>query len=164
MDKIRIIWIRILCGAGMIVLLGFMSLFFGCAGYGKMPDIIVYKYDYQAKPPALSPGTMPLPGPPPLADYQTVYDSSFDDPSLVIFKNDSYRKVRIWIDKGKQPIILEPYGATSDLHLGVGEHLVRVAIEKPTAVHGIWTVNQEFTVYVHPEGEAQIFHIYESGY
>src|SRR3989338_1202528 len=124
MDKTHYIiwWIRILCGAGMIVLLGFMSSFFGCAGIrqtakepvhaesgggitvwkiplvgfgewgnygGQAPQIIVHKYDYHAKPPALSPGTTPLPSAPFLADYQTIYDSSFDDPSLVIFKNDS---------------------------------------------------------------------------
>jgi hypothetical protein len=68
-----------------------------------------------------------------------IYNSSWDDPVLVIFKNDSYRKVIIEID-GQKPIILRAYGATADLCLGVGERRARLVIEKPTATHGIWEV------------------------
>lgn len=128
---------------------------------GEVPDVIIHKYDYQARPPALAPGTPPgTPIAPPVVDYSTIYSSAFDDPSLVIFKNDSYRKVRIEIDAQK-PILLDPYGATANLHLGPGEHKVKIVIEKPTIAHGTWEVTRFFTIYISPERRSQIFHIYD---
>lgn len=133
---------------------------FGGWGTGGTPDIIVYQYNYQAKPQTTSQGTMLSPGMPPPVDYPTIYNSAWDDPSLVIFKNESYRRVKIQIDK-QRPITLEPYGATADLHLDRGEHNIRIAIEKPTAAHGIWEEIQFLTVYIRPDGRSQIFHIYD---
>lgn len=147
-------------GLGLLAVAGLS----GCATTG-MPGVVVHKYDYQAKPPAgQAPGAPPSPpsSQPAAVDYQTIYGSAFDDPSLVIFKNDSYRKVKIDIGGQKKPIVLEPYGATTNLYLGLGSHSVRVIIEKPTAVHGTWRVVQFFTIYIRPEGKAQIFHIRDS--
>ena len=132
----------------------------GCATT-DLPSVIIHKYDYQARPPAVAPGTPPGPptAPPPV-NYTTIYSSAFDDPSLVIFKSDSYRKIRIEID-GQKPIELQPYGATSNLHLGLGEHQVKIVIEKPTIAHGTWDVTRFLTLYISPEGRSQIFHIYD---
>jgi len=129
---------------------------------GGVPSVIVHQYSYQAQPPALAPGTPPTPpwsGLPPV-DYPTIYSSSWDDPSLIIFKNDSYRKIRIEID-GQRPIVLAPYGATTDLHFEVGEHRARLIIEKPTAAHGTWEVVRFFPISIRPEGRSQIFYLYD---
>lgn len=135
----------------------FLILLVGCSS--QAPTVVVHWYDYQAKPPALAPGTPPAP---PTAlepvNYQTVYDSGWDDPTLVIFRNDSYRKVRIEIN-GQQPIVLEARGITPDLHFGLGEHRVRIVTEKPTAAHGIMEVVRFCTVYIRPEGRSQIVHV-----
>ncbi len=128
---------------------------------GGMSSVIVHKYDYQVRPPALAPGTPATPPwLPPAVDYPTIYQLAWDDPSLVIFKNDSYRRVRIEIDD-KKSIVLGPYGATSNLHLGIGDHPVRITIEKPTANHGAWEMVRFLKVYIRPEGRSQIFHIYD---
>ena len=128
----------------------------------EVPSVIVYRYDYQAKPPALAPGTPPTPpwARPIPVDYQTIYQSTWDDPTLVVFKNDSYRKVWVEID-GQRPIVLQPYSATANLYLGVGEHQVRITIEKPTAAHGTWKLIQFFKINISPYGRSQIFHIYD---
>lgn len=133
---------------------------FGSWGVGGTPNIIIYQYNYQAKPQVAPPGTPLSTTAPAPVDYQTIYGSSWDDPSLVIFKNESYRRIKIQIDKQK-PIALEPYGATADIHLGRGEHNVRIAIEKPTAAHGIWEEIQFLTINISPSGRSQIFHIYD---
>lgn len=136
----------------------------GVGGWGSNIDggvssVIVHQYDYQARPPALAPGTPPSPPWMPSAvDYKTVYQSAWDDPTLIIFKNDSYRKIRIEID-GQKPVVLEPYGATSDLHLGIGDHPVRITIEKPTAAHGTWKVMRFSKIYIRPEGRSQIINL-----
>lgn len=128
---------------------------------GQAPSVIVHKYDYQVKPLALATGTPPNLGTAPPVDYQTTYESAWNDPTLVIFKNDSYRRVRIEIN-GRRPIILEAYGATADLHLGIGEHRVRVTIEKPTATQGALELVRFFSIFIRPESRSQIFHIYDS--
>ena len=130
-------------------------------------------YTYQAQPPALPPGTPPTPpSPPPQpttvvvvappvppVSYRTIYESAWDDPSLVVFRNDSYRKVRIELD-GQMPIILGAYGITANLHLGIGEHKAKISIEKPTAAHGTWEVVRLVPIFIHPEGRSQIVGIY----
>jgi len=129
---------------------------------GGLPSVIVHQYSYQAQPPALPYGTPPTPpwvGPIPV-DYQTIYQSAWDDPTLVVFKNDSYRKVRIEID-GQRPIVLSPYGATSDIHLGLGEHRVRLTIEKPTRAHGTLEVVKFFKIRISPCSRSRIIHIYD---
>ncbi len=172
----------------LIFVIGLFIIFFGCAGAQKTaqeplhaetgggitiwkipivgiggwgtnttPDIIVYKYNYQTQPPPTPPGAQPSP---PAVDYSTIYGSAWDDPSLVIFKNESYRRIKIQIDKQK-PIALEPYGATANLHLDKGEHKIKIAVEKPTAAHGIWEDIRFFTINVSPSGHSQIFYIYE---
>lgn len=126
-------------------------------------QVIVHRYDYQVKPQSLPPETPPSPptsqAMPAPVDYQTVYKSAWDDPTLIIFKNDSYRKLRVEINS-QRPIVLESYGATADLHLGVGEHRVRLVIEKLTAAHGTLEVIRFFKIYIRPEGHSQIFYIY----
>ncbi len=99
-----------------------------------MPLIIIHKYDYQAQPTPAAPGTPPLPPnasvPPPPVAYKTVYEGTFDDPTLVVFVNQSYRVVRIQI--GDEPEIkLGPYQATANLHLAPGEYNIRKTVEKP---------------------------------
>lgn len=133
----------------------------GSGSYKQAPNVIVHKYNYTAKPQPMPPGTPPTPPwMPPIVNSPTIYNSSWDDPSLVIFKNESYRRALIQIDRQK-PIVLEPYGATSDLYLGIGEHRVRLTVEKPTAVHGVWEEVDIFSIYISPEGRSQIFYIYD---
>lgn len=142
-----------------VLIIAFVFAFGGCAVEGGMPSVIIHQYNYQAQPPALAPGTPPNPpwtGP---VDYPTIYNSAWDDPTLVIFKNDCYRKIRVEID-GQKTIVLGPYGATADLHLGVGQHRVRVVIEKPTATQGTLEVLRFFQISIWPEGQSQIFHVY----
>jgi hypothetical protein len=135
----------------------------GCA---TTTPIMVHKYDYANPPAGLAPGTPPSPPGTQSAgqNYQKIYGSGFDDPSLVIFKNDSYRTVKIDISGSGQkgPIILEAYQATPNLHLGLGDHSVRILIEKPTAAHDTWQVIQFFTISIRPEGRSQIFRIYDA--
>lgn len=155
-------------GAGITIwkvpILGFGG--WGGDSYGRVPDIIIHRYDYTVKPPPTPPGAPPTPPTaiPPAADYQTIYSSVYDDPSLVIFNNKSYRNIKITID-GQSPIRLEPYRSTSNLHLGQGDHRTVIEIERPTAAHGIWTTTRSFTIRVRPEGRSQIFDIYDdNGY
>lgn len=135
----------------------------GCAGPGG-PSTIINQYEYAL--PAPTPSVMSLnPNFDPNAplspvDYQTIYASSFDDPTLVVFNNKSYRKVKIIIDSQK-PIELTAYQTTADLHLGVGEHRAKIVLEKPTQAHGTLEVIREFRVEIRPEGRSQIFYIYD---
>lgn len=146
--------------------LSYFLLIVFLAGCATSPPVIVHRYDYATPPAGLAPGTPPSPpGTQPAGqNYQKIYGSSFDDPSLVIFKNDSYRKVKIDISGSGQkgPIVLEAYQATSNLYLGLGDHQVRILIEKPTAAHGTWQVVQFFTIRIQPEGKSQIFNIYDA--
>jgi len=104
----------------------------GWFGYGA-PSIIVHQYDYQAQSQATPPGTPPTPpttNSSPSVDYKTNYETAFDDPTLVIFANQSYRVIRIRI--GDEPEIrLGPYRATTNLHLAPGEYNIRKTVEKP---------------------------------
>lgn len=125
------------------------------SGYGTS-SIIVHQYNYQTKPQALAPGTPPSPPSMPMpVDYPTVYQSAFDDPTLVIFKNDSFRKVKIEID-GNAPISLDPYGATTDLHLNFGPHRAKI-----TTIKNTYFGEKEMVVYrnfrVDLYGRSQIF-------
>ncbi|MEK7162944.1 MAG: hypothetical protein AAB696_01515 [Patescibacteria group bacterium] len=120
--------------AYIILLIALSVIFPGCARY---PQVIVHKYDDYA------------------VNYQTIYGSAWDDPTLVIFKNDSYRKVRIEID-GQKPIILNSYSATANLYFGIGEHQVRLVIEKPTAAHGTWEVIRFLKISIQPWNRSQI--------
>lgn len=144
-----------------VFVMSVLPLLVGCATNGGAPGVLIHQYSYQAQPPALPPGTPPPPPvpQPALVPYETVYESAWDDPSLVIFRNDSYRKVRIEID-GKPPIVLDAYGITADLHLGIGEHRAKVNVEKPTAAHGTWEVVRLFSIFINPEGRSQVIGIY----
>jgi len=151
----------IACIAVLIAISVTLLVVSGCAWTPQKPTVVVHKYDYQTRPPALSYGTPPLPPwMPPAVDYQTIYESSWDDPTLVIFKNGSYFNVRIEVDE-KKPMTLVAYGATANLHLGVGEHKVRQTTKKPTQAHGTLEVIKFFTIYIRPEGRSQIIHVYE---
>jgi len=136
------------------------------AGCATSTPVISHRYDYSQPPAGLASGTPPSPpnGQPVAPNYQTIYGSAFDDPSLVIFKNDSYRRVKIDISGSGQkgPIVLEAYQATSNLHLGLGDHHVRILIEKSTAAHGTWQVVQFLTIQIRPEGKSQTIRIYDA--
>jgi hypothetical protein len=129
--------------------------------------VIVHKYDYQVRPPALTPGTPPTPPDkvPEIVDYQTVYPelsgSDWGDPTLVVFKNESYRTIRLYVDGRPDKIPLMGYQATADIHLPVGEHRVRMVIEKPTRAHDTLEVVRFFTISIRPEGRSQIFYLYD---
>jgi hypothetical protein len=99
------------------------------------------------------------PGRPPVASPM-VYGVGQDDPSLVIFRHRTNRRVRIEMD-GDPPIVVEPRGVSKNVHLGLGEHGVRVIVEKPTAYHGVWEVVRFWTIVIRPEGGRQIFEIVE---
>lgn len=149
----------------------FLALFllYGCAdmdSWVQTPSVVVHRYDYQAQPPALAPGTPPSPPDkaPEIVDYRTVYlessGSDWGDPTLVVFKNESYRGMRFSID-GQPEIKLAGYQPTVDIHLPIGEHRVRLVIEKPTAAHGTLEVIRFFPISIRPESRAQIFHLYD---
>lgn len=125
------------------------------------PSIVVHQYNYSAMPITTPAGTLPnlSTAGPPMAGYQTIYGSAWDDPTLVVFKNNSYFRKRIAID-GQRPIILEPYGVTPNMHFGVGRHQVRVVTEKPTRAHGTLEAVRVFSFSVRPEGRSQIIHLY----
>ena len=135
------------------------------SGY-NMPLIIIHKYDYEAKPPALTPGTPPLPPsvsiPPPVA-YKTSYESAWDDPTLVVFVNQSYRVVRIQI--GDEPEIrLAPYQATANLHLAPGEYNIRKTVEKPVKLGqgAVFDWVTFFKLNVTLNGRSQIINLYDN--
>ena len=130
--------------------------------------VIVHRYDYSIPPAGLSPGTPPSPPHTRSAapNRQKIYESSFDNSSLVIFKNDSYQKVKIDIDGGrhkkpKKPIVLEAYQATPDLRFDEGSYKVRILIERLVADKSVWRLAHRFTFQIRPEGRTQIFHIYD---
>jgi len=125
------------------------------------PSVIVHRYDYSAVPITTPAGTLPnlSTGGPPMVGYQTIYGSAWDDPTLIVFKNNSYFRKRIAVD-GQQPIILEPYGVIPNMHFGVGRHQVRVITEKPTRAHGTLEAVRVFSFSVRPEGRSQIIHLY----
>jgi len=138
----------------------------GCVSY-DVPSVIVHKYDYQAQPPALSPGTPPSPPTkegPAIVNYRTVYQESsgsdWGDPTLMVFKNESYRVMRLSIN-GQPEIKLAGYQATADIHLPLGEHRVKVVTEKPTRAHGTLEVIRFLLISVRPEGRSQIFYLYD---
>lgn len=145
--------------------------------FGTVITVHQYGVGGQVQPPPSPPGTPPTPpvamaavAPatpvagvilPPKPSYQTVYKSAWDDPTLVIVRNDSARFVRIKIGATKEEIRLAPYQATADLHLDVGEHRLRITIERPTASFGMKTVERFASVFVRPDGRSQIVSIYD---
>ncbi len=134
------ITIVLLLAVGLLFFLAFV----GCVG--QAPQVIIYKYDYRVKPPALAPGeSPPPPGIPPVADYPTKYPGQFEDPSLVIFRN-NLSSLPVWfrIDKGPE-FKLEPDEITADKHFGRGKHIVRVKIKIPTGLGEIWEKNETYS-------------------
>lgn len=144
----------------------------GMLGYGS--QVVVHQYNYQVQPAPSPPGTPPsppaqssqpqpsaTPPPAPPVPYPTIYQSAWDDPTLVVFTNQSARTIRITIDD-QQEIKLAGYQATADLHLGVGEHRVRLVVEKPTAAFGtLEVVRFPPPILIRPEGRSQIIYIYD---
>ncbi len=132
--------------------------------------ITVHQYGAQTQPPPAPPGTPPAPPqlqpsgaavPPRAVSYQTVYPSKWDDPTLVVIQNQSPRFVRVKIDAAKEEIRLSPYQATADMHFDVGEHRLRVTVEKPTATFGMKTVERFVSLIVRPDSRSQIISIYD---
>lgn len=145
--------------------------------FGTVITVHQYGVGGQVQPPPAPPGTPPTPpvalavAPPPLpsgvavplpkVSYQTVYPSKWDDPTLVVIQNQSSRFVRVKIDAAKEEIRLAPYQATADLHLDVGEHRLRMTIERPTANFGVKTLERFVSLIVRPDSRSQIIQIYE---
>lgn len=128
--------------------------------------VVVHKYDYQARPPALPYGTPPSPptAPPPtripVMPKEQSLQSSWDDPSIVVFKNGLPFETELEIDGGKIAYNLEPYGITPDIPLPIGRHKVKFVIKKPTATYDTWKVVRFLEIDIRPEGRSQIFYIY----
>ena len=131
--------------------------------------ITVHQYGTQTQPQPAPPGTPPTPPviqpsgaavPPQTVSYKTVYPSKWDDPTLVVIRNDSSSFVRIKIDDSKEEIRLAPYQATVDLHLDVGEHRLRITVERPTAVFGTKTVERIQNIIIRPDSRSQIVSVY----
>ena len=145
--------------------------FWGQDGWwgGGVPSVIIHKYDYQAQPPGLAYGTPPSPptAGPPAVDYKTMYESAWDDPTLVVFVNQSYRVIRLQI--GDEPEIrLEPYQATVNLHLAPGEYNIRKTVEKPTRLkvdgknaNAVFDWLTFLKIYVRLDGRSQIIYLYD---
>jgi len=145
--------------------------FWGQDGWwgGGVPSVIIHKDDYQAQPPGLAYGTPPSPptAGPPAVDYKTMYESAWDDPTLVVFVNQSYRVIRLQI--GDEPEIrLEPYQATVNLHLAPGEYNIRKTVEKPTRLkvdgknaNAVFDWLTFLKIYVRLDGRSQIIYLYD---
>lgn len=133
-------------------------------------NITVHEYGTSVQPQPSPPGTPPTPPvlqksgvavlPQPVS-YKTVYPSKWDDPTLIVIQNQSPRFVRVKIDGAKEEIRLAPYQPTTDLNFDVGEHRLRVIIEKPTASFGIKTTERIIPVVIRPDGRSQIISIYD---
>ncbi|MDO8664685.1 MAG: hypothetical protein Q7K44_04045 [Candidatus Liptonbacteria bacterium] len=132
--------------------------------------ITVHQYGVQTQPPPAPPGTPPTPPalqpsgaavPPQTISYKTVYSSKWDDPTLVVIQNQSARFVRVKIDDAEEEIRLSPYQATTDLGFDVGEHRLRVTIEKPTAAFGMKTVERLVSFIVRPDSRSQLVQVYD---
>lgn len=167
-----------------IPVLGIGGWGLGQLGSPGMPSIIVHKYDYQAKPPALAPDTPALSpdtesniggeivdyrtpksapkqiGPPPV-NYKTVYESAWDDPTLIVFVNQSYRVIKIQIADEKE-IKLGPYQSTANLHFAPGEYSIRKTVEKPTGMGTVFDWVTFFKVSVALNGRSQILYLYDN--
>lgn len=110
----------------------------GIGGWGtdasQAPSIIVHRYDYRAQPPVLPEGTPPsVPAAPTAVNYKTLYPvTPFDDPTLVVFVNNSERiTFRIAIDH-YEPFTLTPDQSAANIHLDIGEHIVEITGETQT--------------------------------
>lgn len=139
----------------------------GLSGSGSgISSVIVHKYDYQVQPPSLAPDVPPSPpisaGPPPV-DYKTIYESAWDDPTLVIFVNRSYRVIKIQIGDESE-IKLAPYQATTNLHLTPGEYLIRKTVEKTVKLGAgaIFDWVTFFKINVTLDNRSQIFYLNEN--
>lgn len=144
--------------------------------FGTVITVHQYGVGGQVQPPPAPPGTPPTPPVavaaatpmtpmagvviPPKPSYPTVYKSAWDDPTLVVIRNDSSSFVRIKIDGSKEEIRLAPYQATVDLHLDVGEHRLRITVERPTAVFGTKTVERIQNIVIRPDSRSQIVSVY----
>ena len=143
--------------------------------FGTVITVHRYGVGGAIQPPPAPPGTPPTPpvaiaaaAPitqagvvlPPAPPYPTVYGSAWDDPTLVVIRNDSSSFVRIKIDGSKEEIRLAPYQATADLHLDVGEHRLRITVERPTAAFGTKTVERIQNIIIRPDGRSQIVSVY----
>jgi len=156
----------------IIALIIFPFFLSGCAesGYG-VPSIVVHQYNYQVQPPALAPDTPPssplikmtdLPSlPVSSVNYKTIYESSFDDPTMVVFVNRSWRPMRVQIDDEPE-FPLGPYQATTNIHLPPGEHLIRKTVERPTKLGGAifdWVTFTRININIALNGRSQVIYL-----
>lgn len=133
----------------------------GFGGYSLGgPPVVVNRYDYPSIPPRTS-GGMPVEPPPPLM-YQTVYPPApFEDPTLVVMKNTSYRAILWWsIDGGKETILL-PGQITADIRVDVGDHTIRYRGEVLTGLGPRQIPERVFPLRIDPRGRAQFIHLSE---
>ncbi len=153
---------------------------------GGLP-VVIHQYTYQAMPPkaqygvpAQPPGPpapvappegekqpeqpVTVPAPPPPVIYRTVYPPApFDDPTLIVFRNVSERAIfQVSVDGGKSWLELPPGQATPDIHLGPGDHRVRVRGKVGTVHHGWLDIPERIVpLRVEARGRAQIIHLHE---
>lgn len=105
-------------------------------GAGRVPEVVVYNYNYQAVPSPATPSGIPVqpPGPPQPVPYGTIYPAApSDDPTRVIFVSGSDRATLRLRVQGQPEIVLPPRGASADIQLGPGEHKVEWFSDVPTA-------------------------------
>lgn len=135
----------------------------GAWGLGAgVPQVVVYRYDYQVQPRPTPPGTPPAPpaGAPPPVGYQTIYGPpSYNpqaDPTRIILSNPSYDfTVRVSVDGGPE-FRLAPRQTTIDLAMAPdAKHHIRLVVEKPTRAFGILELTQYLSVYIDSRGRSQ---------
>jgi len=88
--------------------------------------------------------------------------SPWDDPTLVIIENRGWNKVTILTvsgEKGEVIASLGPYQSSGNLYFALGEHLLRVVIEKTTGTGKKLETVRFITVSIEPEGHSQVIAI-----
>lgn len=136
----------------------------GAWGLGAgVPQVIVYRYNYQVPPAPTPPGAPPAPPtsvPPPPVNYQTVYGPpSYNpqaDPTRIILFNPSHDfAARLSINGGPE-FRLAPRQTTADLAMAPDvRHHIRLVVEKPTRAFGTLELTQYLSVYIDPRGRSQ---------
>lgn len=88
---------------------------------------------------------------------ESIYASRpFDDPTLVIIRNSSFRTTfAIKIDQGSL-FELEPGEVSSNLYLGVGDHTMRVSGTNLSHLGQLKVPERIMMITVRPEGRSQI--------
>jgi hypothetical protein len=144
-----------------LILVFFIVMLYGCSTM-PMPQVIINDYGvniqpdvnkgmavskhWENKPMVYGPGT-------------------FDDPTVVVFRNRSYYVTYyVSIDDNK-PIKVLPDTATLNQYLPFGRHKVVVWGEIETARFGKKrTPDRVISIHIHPSGRAKVINLYNSNY